>query len=1034
MHKEETFMKKALSAILALILLLGCVSGMALTAGAEAVVEEINLRPGRTVEVSNEEEFVKAYQALYAKNSEINMIRLQASLNAYKASLRTENAGDPWMSGYEGTLVVKLPEGTAIDLNGCMLSIRANHGYDDNGTGKPSGDVSFGKGKIFDSFVGGFVNLYTINEGKYIDRAFELARKYPEIVRMVSMSGVVADVADYEFTVPGNVCLKFSGTSSELTCKSVTFEPGATSVSGWPGENPCMRKTKKVVFQYVDDADAKREGVEWATETVKVDGSVPVFPAKTYKVNGENSLGGTEEAEKSYNLDAPVIANPSTATTEAAIIENPAGKVPALPSTYTKEDYYKMIQETALAYYYHNPDVQYDGLKVTASKSLERHMDDGAPEDAAVDSQVYSVCSNYCWKVYQEVFNHNLFRMSYGRTRTWADFDPATTPELVYQYSGPDAVNSKGETDINKALKESRKLLEVGDVVCYANKNSGHAMLFVGDIFGDGTDYILHCWGDSYDSSTGADKVEGEGSIVLQKADTALYTSTDSPNCYLALPGRSDLGFCILRPLWDPALPKIPTAEGAARLQYPGLNVWRELDRLKFDTTLPGEEIPVYLTIANKGRTTLDEVPVEEYIPEGTTLVEGSLSKGAKVEGNTIKWAVKLPAGTELTLTYKVKLNGELGDTINFESGKVGGLHSRATSLTLSGKGLTEEQGDALLEYAKKLVTDGATGDYMDLALFNKVYAEALGLDIGLPQTAEEYLGKFTKSTISSMGIKATLTPDEALMETMVMPLHFTGQYVEHKTNWERVRNYNADFYQAGDMVIGLYGLNDAKIYDTAELDLFMYLGDGRVLKYTHAGVELVTFGNSIGRGLKYNVFAALRPTLAYEDINERTVSKMTFNDVKNTDWFYTYVSSLVYEGTVNGMTATTFAPNGKLTYGQALKLVTLAVGEKEQAAVAGGHWASGYEKLAKEKGWLTETVSMDKEITRLQFCQIAAKAAGLTEGPAKNPFTDCSDAGVLALNNAGVINGMTKTTFEPNQPLTRAQISKIVWCLQEVA
>ncbi|MBR3850244.1 MAG: S-layer homology domain-containing protein, partial [Oscillospiraceae bacterium] len=153
---------------------------------------------------------------------------------------------------------------------------------------------------------------------------------------------------------------------------------------------------------------------------------------------------------------------------------------------------------------------------------------------------------------------------------------------------------------------------------------------------------------------------------------------------------------------------------------------------------------------------------------------------------------------------------------------------------------------------------------------------------------------------------------------------------------------------------------------------------------------------------------------------------------VKEGDWFCTYVKDLAADGTVSGMTETTFAPNGTLTYGQALKLIVLALGEAEPAK-SGAHWASGYLTFAKEKGWLTEDVPLDGAITRLALCKIAAKARGFSAQPEKNPFTDTKDEAVLALNNAGVIDGMTAETFCPDELLTRAQIAKIIWMLQTV-
>ena len=96
-----------------------------------------------------------------------------------------------------------------------------------------------------------------------------------------------------------------------------------------------------------------------------------------------------------------------------------------------------------------------------------------------------------------------------------------------------------------------------------------------------------------------------------------------------------------------------------------------------------------------------------------------------------------------------------------------------------------------------------------------------------------------------------------------------------------------------------------------------------------------------------------------------------------------------------------------------------------------GAHWASGYLTYAKDQKWLDADVDLDAKITRLEFCRIAAKAKNLTKQPAENPFRDCKDTAVLALVEAGVISGMTKSTFAPDGFLSRAQIAKIIWYLQ---
>ena len=204
-----------------------------------------------------------------------------------------------------------------------------------------------------------------------------------------------------------------------------------------------------------------------------------------------------------------------------------------------------------------------------------------------------------------------------------------------------------------------------------------------------------------------------------------------------------------------------------------------------------------------------------------------------------------------------------------------------------------------------------------------------------------------------------------------------------------------------------------------------VYVSSGSKLYTYERGKIIVVKEAELVRQFKSNIFLCLRPCLAYDDITAMPYTPPSFADVAKADWFYPYVTTLAQKGVVNGMTATTFAPNGNLTYGQALKLIAKAVGEADQPA--GAHWASGYLTLAKNKGWLTADVDLNANITRLALCRIAAKAKGLTEQPKKNPFTDTDDPDVLALNAAGIINGMTETTFQPDGLLTRAQISKII-------
>ena len=154
------------------------------------------------------------------------------------------------------------------------------------------------------------------------------------------------------------------------------------------------------------------------------------------------------------------------------------------------------------------------------------------------------------------------------------------------------------------------------------------------------------------------------------------------------------------------------------------------------------------------------------------------------------------------------------------------------------------------------------------------------------------------------------------------------------------------------------------------------------------------------------------------------------FTDVKNTDWYATYVVSLYNDGIVNGMTDTTYDPAGTLTWAQALKLLLVANGDLAAADAKGPNWSVNTIATAAELGLVEETLDGTQPISRLEFCQVAAKLNKMAESTTVSTFTDCTDGYVMALVDAKVIDGMGDGTFAPDATLTRAQIAKIIYCL----
>ena len=154
------------------------------------------------------------------------------------------------------------------------------------------------------------------------------------------------------------------------------------------------------------------------------------------------------------------------------------------------------------------------------------------------------------------------------------------------------------------------------------------------------------------------------------------------------------------------------------------------------------------------------------------------------------------------------------------------------------------------------------------------------------------------------------------------------------------------------------------------------------------------------------------------------------FKDVKVSSWFGKYVIDLYNDGIINGTSATTYAPNDTLTWAAALKLLLVSNGDLKAADATGADWSKNAIAKAAELGLVAADLDGAKAISRLEFCQVAAKLNKLAESKTESKFTDCTDGYVMALVDAKVISGMTETTFEPDASLTRAQIAKIIYQL----
>ena len=161
------------------------------------------------------------------------------------------------------------------------------------------------------------------------------------------------------------------------------------------------------------------------------------------------------------------------------------------------------------------------------------------------------------------------------------------------------------------------------------------------------------------------------------------------------------------------------------------------------------------------------------------------------------------------------------------------------------------------------------------------------------------------------------------------------------------------------------------------------------------------------------------------------TPSSGIFKDTPSNAWYASAVSSLVQAGVIAGYDDGTFRPNNAVTYGEALKMIMRAAGYPAQQEGTGANWAINYKNTAVADGLVDESIVLSNPINRSAVAAIAAKALHLSPVSGTSPFADTSDGYVLALYQAGIVQGDASSGtayYNGSDTLNRAQISAIIY------
>lgn len=240
----------------------------------------------------------------------------------------------------------------------------------------------------------------------------------------------------------------------------------------------------------------------------------------------------------------------------------------------------------------------------------------------------------------------------------------------------------------------------------------------------------------------------------------------------------------------------------------------------------------------------------------------------------------------------------------------------------------------------------------------------------------------------------------------------------------------------------------------TVDMYYKVNLAEGKlVIQNVTGGILALTKLKVTGAGTTTNdVSVETTPeAIRYAMALMRGIDVPQFTDVAEDAWYHDYVYDLVYRGIVNGMTATTYEPEGKLTRAQFVKLLACSLADAETLKTyegkhpfkdSEGHWAEAYIAWAKDKG-IVEGVSateFDPEapITREQMATIFGRYAlkqGIELPKSENAAGSFPDADKISeyarefvelMRIAGILNGYEDGTFRPQGNATRAEAAKL--------
>ena len=533
--------------------------------------------------------------------------------------------------------------------------------------------------------------------------------------------------------------------------------------------------------------------------------------------------------------------------------ENETVVLPVQDVADTPENRVKAMVETSLAYYRKNPYVQYDYLILCAAGhklgTRNAAKDLQTPEMATPQRNTYQNCSFHVYTVTYHSFDYEINGGWPGKGIEQMAKKTEEAADNVFQFSNPAAYSAESMA----AMEEFKATLQPGDLVYYTRAIHGttHALMWAGDIDGDGDNDILNVDGSYYDKSLGLDirengsKKNHFGGVDIN-SDNFYCPSGEyfffNEKAYDYFPKLEHVG--IVR-YWDKP-EKYPLSERAkTRLLYPGMNIFYTVEGGIYGAVNKGGELTYTLEIQNTSQQDYEGLLVQIPAPKNGKIVKVN---GEAFKGNLLKMTWDIPAGGKMVCPITVQATGNVGDLLTAE-----GAYVHAIPLPTYYTGIQSAKPEAAAVRAAMEKHVDKTG----VEFLNAVGGE-LGMTVTVPALKDLQSALYKTKNLGDVKAFSPLAAEEIddankALAKMQVKDWFGGQYVATSSECLRVKECLARDLQAGDMVIWeeLKGLGDVAIHDGENLCRPI---DGKLVPMTQ---------DDLDHFLMYRYFIALRPTQA---------------------------------------------------------------------------------------------------------------------------------------------------------------------------